>query len=131
MHSENPSVFGFLISVFFCKFQPIVFSGKHRLPKDAFARGLTASALKELDMENDVERDDDAFTIGSRVSQLSIRNKHETLEEKRARKQAFKDFKKERRIEKKANTLAFKEEKARQEKNDMNNRRNVQGRKIV
>ena len=82
-------------------------------------------------MENDVERDDDAFTIGSRVSQLSIRNKHETLEEKRARKQAFKDFKKERRIEKKANTLAFKEEKARQEKNDMNNRRNVQGRKIV
>lgn len=47
---------------------------------------------------------------------MSIRNRHETSEEKKSRKNAVKELKRERRIEKKANKLAFKEEKTRQEK---------------
>ena len=60
-------------------------------------------------------------TLASRVSVLSIRNRHETLEEKKTRKNAVKELKRERRGEKKANKLAFKEEKTRQEKITLNN----------
>ena len=60
-------------------------------------------------------------TLASRVSVLSIRNRHETLEEKKTRKNAVKELKRERRVEKKANKLAFKEEKTRQEKITLNN----------
>jgi len=69
--------------------------------------------------------DRETATLASRVSELSIRNKHETLEEKRDRKKAFKQFKKERREEKKATKQAFKEEKVKQEKEAINNKRNV------
>ena len=110
----------------------ISISGKTGMPKDVFGKGLTVSALKQLDMENSGGRRDlETATLTSRVSELSIRNKHETLDEKRDRKKAFKDFKKERRLEKKANQMAFKEEKHKQERDTLNNRRNVQGQKIV
>lgn len=92
------------------------------------------SALRRLDQETGVEPSYNSYetqTLASRVSELSIRNKHETPEEKKARKGAFKEFKRERRIEKKANKNAFKEEKVRQEKVQINNRKNVQGQKIV
>ena len=70
-------------------------------------------------------------TLASRISVLSIRNRHETPEEKKARKQAIKEFKRERRVEKKANTLAFKEEKNRQEKISLNMAKNAQGVKLL
>lgn len=102
------------------------------MPKDVLGKGgLTISALKQFDMETSGERDYETCTLTSRVSELSIRNKHETIEEKRERKKAFKDYKKARREEKKANQQAFKDEQSRQSKIELNNRRNVQGQKIV
>ena len=77
-----------------------------------------------------VALEDDLPTVLSHISTLSVRNKHETNEEKAARKAALED-RRERRIEKKANTQAFKYEKNLQEKNMLNNIKNVQGKKIV
>merc|ERR1712173_323008 len=124
--------------------------GKNVLGKS----GLTESALKKLNRENaeainykgrlkggseaDDDSDshdyDDTQTISSRISAISFRNKHETPEEKKARKVAVKELKKERRVEKKANTTAFKLEKRKQEKLEMCNLKNAQvvgGKKIV
>ena len=56
------------------------------MPNDVLGKGLTASALKELDLANGHggdEREFETATLASRVSQLSIRPQHETLEEKR------------------------------------------------
>ena len=70
-------------------------------------------------------------TLASRVSALSIRNRHETSEEKKARKNAIKELKRERRVEKKANKLAFKEEQTRQEKMAINTSKNTKGIKLL
>ncbi|XP_054288619.1 protein LTV1 homolog [Macrosteles quadrilineatus] len=64
-------------------------------------------------------------SVISALSTLSIRNKDETPEEKKQRKTALKQYRKERRIERKINSSAFKEEKKRQEKNMMNARVNT------
>ena len=110
---------------------PIKISGKTGMPKDVLGKGLTAGALKRLDRENAMLNgadSDDEFetqTLASRMSQLSFRNKHETIEEKKARKQAMKELKRERRVEKKANRSAFKEEKMRQEKCLLTNKQNT------
>ena len=103
------------------------------MPKDVLGRGLTAAALRRLDAETAVSNEEapDARTLVSRVSALSIRNKHETAQEKKDRKKAFKEHKRERRQERKANQAAFKEEKALQDRNIINNRNNLQGVKIV
>ena len=102
------------------------------MPKDVLGKGLTASALKQLDLETGVAAaEDDAVTLTSRVSQLSIRNKHETTAEKKERKKAFKEYKREMIVQRKANEAAFKEETQRQKKNAMNNARNVQGQKLL
>merc|ERR1711862_977511 len=87
----------------------IKLSTKTGIPKNVLGRGLTAGALKLLDMENGMVEDDLA-SVRSKISEFSIRPKHETLEEKKTRKQGLKQVRKERR-EKKANTLAFKAEK--------------------
>jgi len=110
---------------------PIKISEKTGVPKDVLGRGLTASALKKLDMMTGVALEDDLATVRSHISTLSVRNKHETNEEKATRKAAVKEYRRERRIEKKANTQAFKSEKNLQEKNMLNNIKNVQGKKIV
>ncbi len=65
------------------------------------------------------------------MSELSVRNKHETLEEKRERKAAFREHRRERREEKKANKKAFSEERTRQHKADLNNRMNIQGQHLL
>ena len=70
-------------------------------------RGLTASALKKLDMTG-VALEDDLATVLSHISTLSVRNKHETNEEKAARKAAVEDDRREKWIEKKASIQAFK-----------------------
>ncbi|XP_023347962.1 protein LTV1 homolog [Eurytemora carolleeae] len=109
----------------------IQLSSKTGLPKDTLGRGLTAAALRQLDLETSTPVEDDLQSVASRVSVLSIRNKHETPEEKRARKTALKEFRRERRVERKLNAAAFKDEKIRQEKILINNQRNVQGNKIL
>jgi len=107
----------------------IKLSTKTGIPKNVLGRGLTAGALKLLDMENGMVEDDLA-SVRSKISEFSIRPKHETLEEKKTRKQGLKQVRKERREEKKANTLAFKAEKTRQNKININNKNNLQGIKI-
>jgi len=107
----------------------IKLSTKTGIPKNVLGRGLTAGALKQLDMDNGVV-EDDLVSVRSKMSEFSIRPKHETLEEKKARKIGLKQVRKERREEKKANTIAFKSEKTRQDKININIRNNLQGIKI-
>jgi len=108
---------------------PIRISSKTGLPKDTLGRGLTAAALKQLDRETG-QLEDDVASVKSRMTSVSIRPKHETLEEKKERKAAVKEIRKERREEKKANSEAFKMEKIRQEKININLKNNIQGIKI-
>ena len=64
---------------------------------------MTASVLKKLDMTG-VALEDDLATVLSHISTLSVRNKHETNEEKAA----VEEDRRERWIEKKASIQAFK-----------------------
>lgn len=72
-----------------------------------------------------------AQSILSQISALSIRPKNELPEDRKERKKLLKNYKRERRLEKKANQIAFKEETKRQVKIEMNNRNNVQGNRIL
>jgi len=107
----------------------IQLSSKTGIPKGVLGRGLTADVLKQLDSVND-DREDDLMSLKSRISELSVRPQHETLQEKKERKANLKQFRRERREEKKSNTNAFKSEKMRQEKVLLNNKNNLQGVKI-
>merc|ERR1712179_374821 len=78
------------------KLGPIQLSSKTGIPKDTLGRGLTAAALKQLDRETG-QVEDDVTSVRSRITELSIRPKHETLEEKKARKEAVKNIRRERR----------------------------------
>lgn len=125
------------------------------IPKDVIdSNKLTAKALNRLDQENtgyqpkgpksvagkfstsntltlfDWNRNLGQSVI-SQLSALSIRNKNETPEEKRDRKMALKEYRRERRLEKKQNSEAFKDEAKRQVKISINNRNNVQGNRIL
>lgn len=71
--------------------------------------------------------DDGTDSMVSALSMLSVRPKDETPEGRSERKSALRLYRKERRMERKANTLAFKEEKKRQEKVILNNRKNIHG----
>jgi protein LTV1 len=72
-----------------------------------------------------------AESVLSTLSVLSIRPKDETPEEKKERKKLLKEYRNERRIEKKANKLAFNEERLRQHAITMNNKNNLAGNKII
>ena len=108
-------------------------SGKTGMPKDVLGRtGLTEGMLKRLDRQNETEEvgsgdsdSDGGQTLASRMSALSFRNRHETPEERKARKNAMKEIKRERRVEKKANRAAFKDEQKRQEKVMVANKQNT------
>ncbi|XP_069463718.1 protein LTV1 homolog [Ambystoma mexicanum] len=80
-------------------------------------RSLTAKQVERMQRINDCDL--------PRTS-TQPREKSETKEERKARKHAIKDERKGRRMEKKANRVAFKEEKTRQEKEQMNLRQNLQ-----
>merc|ERR1711976_595993 len=112
------------------KSNKIQLSSKTGIPKGVLGRGLTSDALRQLDKLSDGQEDDDVMSIKSEISELSVRPKHETPEEKRDRKSQLKQARKERREEKKANSEAFKTEKKMQEKILMNNKNNLQGIKI-
>nr|CAG4651948.1 EOG090X08PQ [Triops cancriformis] len=111
-------------------------SGKTGIPLDVLGKpGLTKKFLDQLNEANvkaraqeDIEETE---SVLSTISTLSIRPKGETPEDRKFRKQALKDYRRERRIEKKSNTLAFKEEKKRQEKIVINSRVSTLGAKIV
>ncbi|KAH8237305.1 hypothetical protein KR038_009371, partial [Drosophila bunnanda] len=117
---------------------PIQIDPKTGLPTNVLRGGvdgqLTAKALANL-------ADDSAEVTGpkslcaksvlSTLSVLSIRPKDETAEEKKERKRLLKEYRTERRIEKKANTEAFREEKKRQTHVKINQRTNQQGASIV
>ncbi|XP_073844798.1 LTV1 ribosome biogenesis factor [Musca autumnalis] len=96
---------------------------------------LTAKALAKLDNEADGKvtgpKSLCAKSVLSTLSVLSIRPKDETPEEKKERKRLLKEYRQERRIEKKANAEAFKEEKKRQVHVKQNQRLNQQGSKIL
>ncbi|XP_025414210.1 protein LTV1 homolog [Sipha flava] len=79
---------------------------------------LTAKALKSLDNKDTAKSD--SKSVISALSMLSIRPKDETPEQKLLRKRALKNFRQERRMERKANTLAFKEQKKKMEKELIN-----------
>ncbi|XP_042620501.1 protein LTV1 homolog [Cyprinus carpio] len=92
-------------------------SDKTRIPLDVLPkRGLTAKQVERMERINDSDL--------PRTS-TQPRSQDESAEERRARKQAIKMERKERRLAKKANKLAFK-----QEKQMVNLRANVQGLKL-
>ncbi|KAL1005967.1 hypothetical protein UPYG_G00066260 [Umbra pygmaea] len=104
------------------KVKPIRVSNKTGIPLDVLPeRGMTAKQAERIERINDSDL--------PRVS-TQPRPREESKEERRARKQAIKEERKERRTEKKANKLAFKQEKAYQEKQMLNLRSNVQGLKL-
>lgn len=86
---------------------------------------LTAEVLSMLHGPLDAEKKPNS--IVSYISELSIRPKNESSEERRLRKQNIREFRRDRRMEKKANTLAFKNEKCRQEKIFFNLKNSQQG----
>lgn len=117
---------------------PIQIDPKTGLPVNVLRGGadgqLTAKALANLadDSQNAVgPKSLCAKSVISTLSVLSIRPKDETPEEKKERKRLLKDYRSERRIEKKANTEAFKDEKKRQTHVKINQRSNQQGSTIV
>ncbi|KAK7793031.1 hypothetical protein R5R35_004462 [Gryllus longicercus] len=115
--------------------QRIRVSERTGMPLDVLDGGsnkLTAKSLAKLDSVNqEMDQHCRAESILSTLSALSIRSKNETPEEKRNRKKAVKEYRQARRMERKLNTEAFKEEKKRQEKILLNNRCNLQGVKII
>ncbi|KAI4468956.1 low-temperature viability protein ltv1-related [Holotrichia oblita] len=95
---------------------------------------LTAKALEGLNQQNILNngpRSVCAESVISTLSTLSIRPKDESSAERKERKKMLREYRRERRLEKKANTHAFKEEAKRQAKIVINNRNNVQGNKIL
>ncbi|XP_042874983.1 protein LTV1 homolog [Penaeus japonicus] len=96
------------------------------IPVDYEAGGLTRKALAQHDLDSSAEKNGqlDTETLITSMSAISFRPAGETPEERRFRKKALKELRRERRIEKKVNRAAFKEEKKRQEKVLLNNRNN-------
>lgn len=102
--------------------RPIKVSNKTGIPLDVLPRReLTAKQAERMQMIN--ESDLPKFST-------QPRSKNESKEDRKARKQAIKEERKERRMEKKANKLAFKQEKSRQEKEQLNLKQNMQGLKL-
>jgi len=100
---------------------------------------LTLKSLAKLNADTMNSGDDKeagpkslcAQSVLSTLSVLSLRPKDETPEEKRQRKKLLKEYRLERRVERKSNTQAFKDEKKRQTQVDLNNRNNIQGNRIL
>ncbi|XP_037944962.1 protein LTV1 homolog [Teleopsis dalmanni] len=111
---------------------------KTGLPTNVLRGGenqLTIKTLAKLDGSNNPilsgPKSLCAKSVLSTLSVLSIRPKDETNEEKKERKRLLKEYRQERRIEKKANADAFKEEKKRQTHVKLNQRQNQQGNTII
>lgn len=96
---------------------------KIQIPHNPLKKRLTKSQLKTLsdEKESDSESDDDL----SVSTAINVRVKSETPEQKRERKHLFKEAKRESRILKKENKLAFKREKKLQQSQSLNVQRNA------
>lgn len=95
---------------------------------------LTERALAKLALDEEKAAGPKSLcaeSVLSTLSVLSIRPKDETPEERRERKKLLKEYRNERRFEKKSNKIAFKEEQLRQNVLQMNAKNNLQGNKIV
>ncbi|XP_019645219.1 PREDICTED: protein LTV1 homolog [Branchiostoma belcheri] len=112
------------------KGKQIILSQKSGIPIGVLgSKGLTKKQLEEQDrLEEGESSEEEEMEITIRSA--PARKKGETAEEKKLRKQAVKAERRERRIEKKANKLAFKEEASRQEKIVMN-QKNLKGIKLA
>lgn len=93
--------------------------------------GLSRQGLKRLEQELGEEEDDRDETRSRTSVASSIRPKNETPEERRLRKAQVRALRKERRQEKKANSLAFKAEELRQEKAMANVRKNLTSMRLM
>lgn len=106
---------------------------KTGMPVDGDRSGkLTQKTLAKLDNQEtntSTAKSLCAQSVLSTLSVLSIRPKDETPEEKKERKKLLKDYRNERRIEKKANKIAFKEEQLKQQKIKIN--ASVSGTKLI
>lgn len=99
---------------------------------DGDTNTLTASKLAKLNADGGgggmggggVAKSLCAQSVISTLSVLSLRPKDETPEERRERKKMLKEYRSERRFEKKANTMAFKEEGKKQVKIKINQNNN-------
>jgi protein LTV1 len=99
---------------------------------------LTQKTLAKLNNEQQQQHESTsgpkslcAESIMSTLSVLSIRPKEETAEERKERKKLLKEYRNERRIEKKANKIAFNDERIKQNAISMNQKNNLQGNKIL
>lgn len=116
----------------------IVLNPKTGIPLDTLdgdGNTLTANTLAKLNATSLVgnagaPKSLCAQSVISTLSVLSLRPKDETPEERSERKKLLKEYRAERRLEKKANTLAFKEEGKKQVKIKINQNNN-RGQTIV
>lgn len=117
----------------------IVVDPKTGLPKNIFESDqkgkLTVKSLAKLANEEEKLQTGPkslcAESVISTLSVLSLRPRDETPEERRERKKLLKEYRNERRIEKKSNKLAFNEERIRQNMIQVNMKNNLQGNKIL
>lgn len=86
--------------------------------------GADKKSMSDSSSDESDEEDD----ILSLISSLSVaRPKNETPEERRLRKHTLRELRRERRLQKKTNKMAFNEEKIRQEKETANVQRRLKG----
>lgn len=109
--------------------------GKTGIPKD-FSSGhdknqLTVRNLSQFENENELSNKNNSHAMKSVVSELTVRSKNETPEERKERQRMFKEYRRERRKERKINIEAFKLEKKRQENILNNERKTVKANRIL
>ncbi|RWS16900.1 protein LTV1-like protein [Dinothrombium tinctorium] len=106
---------------------------KTGIPVGVFDKAvLSKKNLKQFESEQKRDDLDDCRSLRSSIiSEMSVRPKNETPEERKARKEALKEYKRERREEKKANKTAFKLESQRQNKEVLNLRNRLKAVKLV
>ncbi|XP_055953767.1 protein LTV1 homolog isoform X1 [Argiope bruennichi] len=87
---------------------------KIKIPHNPLKKNLTKSQLKQLESSSSEEENSDDEDNFSVATSCNIRPKDETPEQRRERKNLFKEAKRESRRLKKENKLAFKNEKKKQ-----------------
>lgn len=90
------------------------------MPKVSNPNELSRTVLTKMDRLNGLEQRT-SCSNASRLSELSVRPKGETPEQRAQRKKELKEYRATRRAEKKANRLAFQEEKVKMRKVQLNN----------
>ncbi|EFN78428.1 Protein LTV1-like protein [Harpegnathos saltator] len=110
------------------RLQKIKIDPKSGIPKNVFGNmsgKLTVEMLSQFDSENNKLEPRDMQSVAeskkSELSELNIRPKGETSDDRKKRKKLFKEYKKERMIERKTNIETFNEENHR-EKIQLNNK---------